>query len=60
MLSQSTVGIPCISRKHPLDKAEFIAPMKVTVCVKEHLHTSNPWNVILNHLNINVLTSDIP
>ena len=57
MLSQSTVGIPWSSRKHFLDKTEFIAP--VYPYAKEHLYTSNLWNIILKHLSIKALTSDI-
>ena len=59
MLSQSTLGIPWSSRKHLLDKTEFIAPMDVYPYAKEHLHTSNLWNIILKHLSIKALTSDI-
>ena len=57
MLSQVTVGIPWSSRKHFLDKTEFIAP--VYPYAKEHLYTSNLWNIILRHLSIKALTSDI-
>ena len=57
MLSQSTVGIPWSSRKHFLDKTEFIAP--VYPYAKEHLYTSNLWNIILKHLSIKALTTDI-
>ena len=57
MLSQSTVGIPWSSRKHFLDKTEFIAP--VYPYAKEHLYTSNLWNIILKHFSIKALTSDI-
>ena len=57
MLSQTTVGIPWSSRKHFLDKTEFIAP--VYPYAKEHLYTSNLWNIILKHLSIKALTSDI-
>ena len=56
MLSQSTVGIPWSSRKHFLDKTEFIAP--VYPYAKEHLYTSNLWNIILKHLSIKALTLD--
>ena len=41
MLSQSTLGIPWSSRKHLLDKTEFIAPMDVYPYAKKHLHTPN-------------------
>ena len=41
MLSQVTVGIPWSSRKHFLDKTEFIAPMDIYPYAKEHLYTSN-------------------
>ena len=54
MLSQSTVGVPWSSRKHFLDKTEFIAP--VYLYAKEHLDTSNLWNIILKHLSIKALT----
>ena len=59
MLSQSTLGIPWSSRKHLLDKTEFIAPMDVYPYAKEHLYTSNLWNIILIHLSIKTLASDI-
>ena len=59
MLPQSTVGIPWSSRKHLLDKTEFIAPMDVYPYATEHLHTSNLWNIILKHVSIKALTSDI-
>ena len=59
MLSQSTLGIPWSSRKHLLDKTEFIAPMDIYPYAKEHLHTSNLWNIFLKHLSIKTLTSDI-
>ena len=59
MLSQSTLGIPWSSRKHLLDKTEFIAPMDIYPYAKEHLYTSNLWNIILKHLSIKALTSDI-
>ena len=59
MLSQSTLGIPWSNRKHLLDKTEFIVPMDVYPYAKEHLHTSDLWNIILKHLSINALTSDI-
>ena len=57
MLSQSTVCISWSSRKHFLDKTEFIAPLYPYA--KEHLYTSNVWNIILKHLSIKALTSDI-
>ena len=41
MLSQVTVGIPWNSRKHFLDKTEFIAPMDIYLYAKEHIYTSN-------------------
>ena len=41
MLSQITAGIPWISRKHFLDKTEFIAPMDINPYAKEHLYTPN-------------------
>ena len=56
MLSQSTVGIPWSSRKHFLDRTEFIAPLYPYA--KEHLYTSNVWNSILEHLSIKELNSD--
>ena len=59
MLPQSTVGIPWSSRKHLLDKTEFIAPMDVYPYATEHLHTSNLWNIISKHVSIKALTSDI-
>ena len=59
MLFQSTVGIPWSSRKHLLDKTEFIAPMDIYPYAKEHFYTSNLWNIILKHLSIKALTSDI-
>ena len=34
MLYKSTVGIPWSSRKHPLDKTEYIAPMDPSICKK--------------------------
>ena len=54
------MGIPWSSRKYPLDKTEFIAPVDVNPYAKEHLHTTHLWNIILNHLTIKALTSDIP
>ena len=59
MLSQITLGIPWSSRKYLLDKTEFIAPMDVYSYTKEHLHTSNLLNIILKHVSIKALTSDI-
>ena len=59
MLSQITVGIPWSSRKHFLDKTEFIAPMDIYPYAKEHLYTSNLLNIILRHLSIKALTTDI-
>ena len=41
MLPQSTGGIPWSSRKHLVDKTEFIASMDVYPYATEHLHTSN-------------------
>ena len=58
MLSQITLGIPWSSRKYLLDKTEFIAPMDVYPYAKEHLYTSNLWNIILKHLSIKALTLD--
>ena len=41
MLPQSTGGIPWSSRKHLVDKTEFIASMDVYPYATEHLHTSD-------------------
>ena len=59
MLSQSTVDIPWNSRKFFLDKTEFITSMDFYPYSKEHLYTSNLWNIILKQLSIKALTSDI-
>ena len=59
MLSESTVCIPWSSRKHLLDKTEFIVSLDVYPYATEHLHTSNLCNIILKHVSIKALTSDI-
>ena len=54
MLSQITVGIPWSSRKHFIDKTEFITSVDIYPYAKEHFYTP-----IKLFQSIKVLTMDI-
>ena len=41
--------MPWNSKKHPLGKTEFIAPMDTFAYAKEHIHASSLWNIISKH-----------